>query len=181
VADDGELLELMRESGCAQVLIGLESPTPEGLRGMELKNDWKLARFGGYGDAVRRIQDHGITVNGCFITGLDGHTSDIFDRILDASRLWELYDVQVTIQTAFPGTPLYARLARDGRLLEPTNWRKCTLFDVNYRPMGMTPEELAEGFKKLVVRLYSAELTAWRRGLFKSRERARSAKEGVPS
>jgi hypothetical protein len=47
--------------------------------------------------------------------------------------------------------------------------------------MGMTPEELAEGFKKLVVRLYSAELTAWRRGLFKSRERARSAKEGVPS
>lgn len=181
VADDEDLLESMRLSGCAQVLMGLESPTRIALQGIELKNDWKLARFAGAGEAVRTTQAHGITVNGCFILGLDGHTAAIFDEVLDVSRLFELYDVQVTIQTAFPGTPLYARLDREQRLLAPTDWRKCTLFDVNFRPTGMTVEELADGFKKLVVRLYGAELTDWRRSLFKSRTRARYPKEGGPS
>ena len=181
VAGDEELLRLMRQSGCAQVLVGLESPTPAGLRGLELRSDWKLMHFADHADAVRRIQAHGITVNGCFIAGLDGHTPEVFDQILEFSRLIELYDVQVTIQTAFPGTPLYARLSREGRLLEPTEWRKCTLFDVNYRPTGMSPEELSSGFRKLVVRLYSAELTDWRRNLFKRRMQVHSQKKGVPS
>jgi len=101
--------------------------------------------------------------------GLDGHTPEIFDRILESARHLELYDVQVTIQTAFPGTPLYARLLREGRLLEPTDWRRCTLFDVNYRPTGMSPDELAAGFRTMVVPLYSAELTDWRRQRFKAR------------
>ena len=181
VADDEDLLNLMRQSGCAQVLIGLESPTPKGLRGMELKSDWKLVRFADHAAAVRRIQAHGITVNGCFIAGLDGHTPEIFDQILEFSRLMELYDVQVTIQTAFPGTPLYARLSREGRLLEPTDWRKCTLFDVNFRPTDMSPEDLAAGFKRMVVQLYSAELTDWRRSLFKTRMRMRNQEKGVAS
>jgi len=181
VADDDELLDLMRESGCAQVLIGLESPTVDGLAGMELKSDWKLRRFPDYARAVRRIQDHGITVNGCFITGLDGHTTDVFDRILEFSRQLELYDVQVTIQTAFPGTPLYARLLAEGRLLDPTDWRTCTLFDVNFRPTRMSPETLADGFKRMVVRLYGAELTEWRRRRFRERMRSRATAKGVPS
>jgi radical SAM superfamily enzyme YgiQ (UPF0313 family) len=181
VADDEDLLNLMRESGCAQVLIGLESPTVRGLHGIELKSDWKLLRFEGCADAVRRIQAHGITVNGCFVVGLDGHTPEIFDQILEFSRLIELYDVQVTIQTAFPGTPLYARLLRDGRLLEPTNWRRCTLFDVNYRPTDMSPDELAAGFRRMVVPLYSAELTDWRRSLFKSRMRKLHPEKGMAS
>jgi radical SAM superfamily enzyme YgiQ (UPF0313 family) len=163
------------------VLIGLESPVPNGLGGIELRSDWKLKRFPEYGDAVRRIQSHGITVNGCFIAGLDGHGPEIFDQILEFSRFLELYDVQVTIQTAFPGTPLYARLSREGRLLAPTDWRRCTLFDVNYRPTNMSADELAAGFKTLVVRLYSAELTDWRRSTFRTRWRKLAQEEGAPS
>ena len=74
VAEDEELLELMRETGCAQVLIGLESPVEEGLHDLELRNDWKLRQFPRYKDAIQTIQSHGITVNGCFVIGLDGHT-----------------------------------------------------------------------------------------------------------
>jgi radical SAM superfamily enzyme YgiQ (UPF0313 family) len=56
VAEDDELLDLMRRSGCAQVLIGLESPVEAGLQGIELRNDWKHKRFPRYKDAIRKIQ-----------------------------------------------------------------------------------------------------------------------------
>jgi len=179
VADDGRLLDLMRRSGCAEVLIGLESPVETGLKGLELRGDWKLARCSGYRDAVRAIQARGIRVNGCFILGLDGQTAEIFDRIPPFVRETALYDVQITLMTPFPGTPLYARLEREGRLLEPRNWSACTLFDVNYRPTHMTPEELRDGFRKLAVELYGEEFTAWRRGRFRESLRGRRATGGT--
>ena len=167
VADDEELLDLMREAGCAQVLIGLESPIEAGLHGLELRNDWKLKAFPGYKEAIRVIQSRGITVNGCFVIGLDGHTADIFDQVSAFVRETELYEVQVTLMTPFPGTPLYTRLERENRLIEPRNWKKCTLFDINFKPAQMSVQELDDGFKKLVVELYSEEFTNWRRDRFK--------------
>jgi radical SAM superfamily enzyme YgiQ (UPF0313 family) len=172
VAEDDELLAQMRRTGCAQLLIGLESPTASALDGLELRANWKHDQFPDYKHAIRRIQSYGITVNGCFIIGLDGHTPEIFDQVFDFVRESELYEVQVTILTPFPGTPLYARLEREGRIIEPGRWEACTLFDVNYRPAQMTPEELADGFRQLVVRLYSDEFTNWRRETFRKHLRA---------
>lgn len=173
VADDEELLDLMRETGCAQVLIGLESPTEAALRGLELRNDWKLRKFAHAKEAIRTIQSHGITVNGCFVIGLDGHTTDVFDQVFAFVKESGLYEVQVTLMTPFPGTPLYTRLEAHGRLLEPRNWKKCTLFDINFRPSDMSVQELDEGFKRLAVELYSEEFTNWRRNRFKRAVRDR--------
>jgi len=179
VADDEELLDLMRETGCAQVLIGFESPTEAGLHGLELRNDWKLRRFPQYRNAIHMIQSHGITVNGCFVIGLDGHNSDICDQVFSFVKESGLYEVQVTLMTPFPGTPLYARLKRENRLLEPQNWKKCTLFDVNFQPAQMSPEELHDRFKKLVVELYSDEFTNLRRDQFKRLLRDQRHGKGV--
>jgi radical SAM superfamily enzyme YgiQ (UPF0313 family) len=173
VAEDTELLDLMRETGCAQVLLGLESPSDAALRGLELRNDWKFGQFPRYREAIRALQSHGITVNGCFVIGLDANTAEVFGQVADFVRETELYEVQVTIMTPFPGTPLYARLEREGRLLEPRNWKKCTLFDINFKPAKMSVEELREGFKKLVADLYGDEFTNWRRGRFKQNLRER--------
>jgi radical SAM superfamily enzyme YgiQ (UPF0313 family) len=178
VADDEELLDLMRETGCAQVLIGLESPIKAGLQGLELRNDWKSRKFPFYKEAIRTIQSHGITVNGCFVIGLDGQTTDVFDQVFDFVREAELYEVQITIMTAFPGTPLYARLEREGRLLQPRNWKKCTLFDINFEPALMSVAELHDGFKRLGVELYSDEFTRWRRGRLRHVMRSRKSKQG---
>jgi len=172
VAEDHTLLQLMRESGCAQVLIGFESPTEDPLSGLEQRTNWKHDRFAEYKDAIRTIQSHGVTVNGCFIVGLDGQGASVFDKIYDFVRETELYEVQITILTAFPGTALYDRLKTSGRLVEPTNWKKCTLFDLNFRPQGMTGEELREGFHRLALKLYSDEFTKWRRDTFKHQLRA---------
>ena len=174
VAGDPELLDLMRASGCRQVLIGLESPAGRVLDGVESRSNFKARTAAGYMDAVRRIQSHGITVNGCFILGLDGHTPAIFEEVLTFARAAPLYDVQITVLTAFPGTPLYARLAREGRVLEQGRWDLCTLFDVNYEPRGMTAQQLKEGMYWLTERLYSDECTEFRRrGFFAERRRAR--------
>ena len=164
--EDADLLRLMRESGCAEVLIGFESPADWGLHGLELKSDWKLKRWREAKEAVRRIQSAGIRVNGCFILGLDGQGPDIFDKVLDFAMDTGMFDVQITVQTPFPGTPLYARLKREGRLLREDAWETCTLFDVNFRPEHMSPEELRRGFRDLGVRLYSHELTEQRRAAF---------------
>ena len=163
---DDELLSLMRESGCMQVLIGLESPTEAGLRGIELKHDWKRRWWPHYQDAIRRIQSHGIRVNGCFVLGLGWPRPRIFDDVYDFVVESELFDVQITLQTPFPGTPLAERLRRENRLLHDRQWQRCTLFDVNFHPAGMSPDELRDGFRQLVERLYCPDLTKWRRENF---------------
>jgi len=179
VADDGELLDLMRETGCAQVLIGLESPTETPLRGLELRGDWKFKKFPLFSEAIRTIQSHGITVNGCFMIGLDGHTPEVFDQVFAFVKESGLYEVQVTLMTPFPGTPLYARLDAEHRLLEPRNWKRCTLFDINFKPSDMSEQELHEGFKKLAVELYSEEFVNWRRNRFKSMVREQRHSKGA--
>ncbi len=164
--DDPELVSLAADAGCAQVLIGFESSQPEALAGLELRSNWKRRQLDGYHRAIETIQGRGITVNGCFVLGLDGTDVSSFDRVWEFVQQSGLYDVQVTLLTAFPGTPMHERLEREGRLLRPGAWELCTLFDVNVRPRGMSVEELTSGFRWLVERLYSAEATAARRQRF---------------
>ncbi len=171
VAQDDALLRKMRQAGCAQILIGLEDPA-EGLEGMELKTNWKARQRGHYLESIRRIQDHGITVNGCFVLGLDTHTEASFDRIWEFIRQSELYEIQLTVLTPFPGTPLYDRFARDGRLIEPLAWEKRTLFDITYQPAQLSVEALRKGLLNLAEKVYSAEFTDLRRRQFIRRKLA---------
>jgi radical SAM superfamily enzyme YgiQ (UPF0313 family) len=172
VADDPELLALMREAGCEQVLVGFESPGAHALEGVELRRDWKRSRAAAYAAAVQRIQEHGITVNGCFVLGLDGGSrGDVaaIQRFVEESGL---YEVQITVQTPFPGTPLYERLRRDGRLLDETGWERCTLFDVNFRPAAMSPAELEDDLVALASQLYTPAARRNRARRFRSQRRA---------
>lgn len=166
VAEDDELLSLMCDAGCAQLLIGFEAPTRRGLDGLELKSNWKAERANGYLEAIEKIQRHGITVNGCFILGLDGQDEGSFEEVLEFVRRSTLFEVQVTIQTPFPGTPLYGRLKQAGRLLRDDWWERCTLFDVTFEPSGMSVPELEGRFRWLVSELYDPEFVSWRRSEF---------------
>ena len=171
IADDPELLDFMRQAGCRQVLIGLESPDQTPLEGIELRSNFKARRAQSNAEAIREIQSHGITVNGCFILGLDRHTPEIFREVLEFSIEHSLFDVQITVLTPFPGTPLYQRLISEDRILQPRRWELCTLFDVNFEPTNMTPQQLREGMYWLSERLYSIECTERRRAPFFARHR----------
>ncbi|MCW5555905.1 MAG: B12-binding domain-containing radical SAM protein [Verrucomicrobiae bacterium] len=167
VAEDDELLGLMRDSGCQQVLIGLESPRRANLDGIELKNNWKARQQDYYSEAIAKIQSYGITVNGCFILGLDADTPEVFDEVLQFVRDSALYEVQITFLTAFPGTPLYHRLKAEGRIIRDQAWELCTLFDINFTPKNMSAAQLQAGFLRLAKQLYSADETQMRRRNFK--------------
>jgi radical SAM superfamily enzyme YgiQ (UPF0313 family) len=178
VADDEELLSLLADAGCAQALIGLEAPGRRGLEGLERKANWKAGRADGYLEAIARIQRHGVTVNGCFILGLDGQTEENFDDIVRFVRESGLYEVQVTLQTPFPGTPLCDRLMAEGRLIEPGAWEKCTLFDITFQPQTMAVEELRQRFHALVAELYTPDAIHRRRIAF-ARQRKGVWKPGM--
>jgi len=166
VADDDELLHLLRQARCRQVLIGLESPDAEQLGGIELKTDFKQRTAGDYAEDVRKIQDAGVTVNGCFVLGLDTHGPEIFQQVYDFAMSIPLFEIQVTMMTPFPGTPLYDRLLKDGRILKPGRWDLCTLFDVNFQPLNMSVQELRAGMYWLVEKLYSESSVRDRRTPF---------------
>ena len=172
MAKDEELLDLLRQSGCVQVLIGLESPDEKDLDGVELRSNWKKKQVAHYRDGVRFIQSHGIRVTGCFIVGLDTQGPDIFDSVYSFVEDTELFEVQLTVLTPFPGTPLHDRLKRENRLIGNGSWEKYTLYDVNYTPKTMTPAQLMDGFLDLSIKLYSDEFTNWRRKSFKKYWRA---------
>ncbi len=154
VADDDELLELLADSGCKQILIGFESPTAAGLAGID-PNGWKRRRCDCYLESIERIQSHGIAINGCFIVGLDNDTPDTFEELRDFIEASKLLEVQITVQTPFPGTPLYRRLHREKRLLQERFWDRCTLFDVNYTPKNMSVDELEAGLRWLFREVYN--------------------------
>lgn len=167
VANDDELLGLMRDSGCQQILVGLESPRAVSLDGIELNANWKMKQRDRYLSAITKIQSYGITVNGCFILGLDGDTPDIFEEVWNFVRESALYEVQITIMTAFPGTPLYDRLRGEGRIIRDGAWALCTLFDINFTPKNMSPGDLQRGFLWLAKTLYSDNVTKDRRRKFR--------------
>jgi radical SAM superfamily enzyme YgiQ (UPF0313 family) len=178
VADDEELLDLLYASGCRQVLIGFESPRQASLDGMDRVN-WKSKQHSRYLEAIERIQGRGISVCGCFIVGLDADTPEIFDELrefIDRSRLLE---VQITILTPFPGTRLYQRLLAEGRMLYPGAWDRCTLFDLNFRPRGMSVEQLEEGMIQLWRDTWNAAALAERKRYY--RQLLRSRREPLAS
>ena len=178
VGEDDELLDLLRESGCAEVLIGLESPVADGLDGVETRANWKLKRLPRYREALRNIQEHGIRVNGCFVLGLDGQGPEIFDQ---RARLRQRTPTSSTSRSRCSrrsparrctrGCGARAGCSHDG------DWRRCTLFDLNFSPSGMSAEQLAAGFRSLGVDLYSAEWTERRRHRFNERLRERRHRE----
>jgi len=166
IAWDDELLSLMRDSGCAQILIGFESPNQSSLNGLEIKTNWKAKQYDEYMTAIERIQSHGISVNGCFVLGLDNTSVGSFASVRDFVVESGLHEVQVTVQTAFPGTPLYDRLKDDDRIIKQEAWDMCTLFDVNFVPDNMTVNELEDNFRWLMKELYSDEATKARNAHF---------------
>jgi radical SAM superfamily enzyme YgiQ (UPF0313 family) len=165
VADDLVLCDLLAESGCRQLLIGFESPREMDLAGIDPAG-WKQRVAPQAHRVVDTLQSRGVSVNGCFILGLDTHTPDVFPMIRDFVRESGLAEVQLTVMTPFPGTRLYDRLRRERRLLSERFWDRCTLFDVNYRPARMAVDELEAGLRWLFKELYSRQATSQRQRSF---------------
>lgn len=151
IGHDPRLVRQLAEAGCVQVLMGVESPfiAPSGMGPKQANVNEVL-------DAIENLQDAGVAVNACFIAGMDGETSQTLEDLADFILACPAADVQVTLQTPFPGTALRRRLLREGRLLQRP-WSAYTLFDVTFVPERMTVSELESGFEQLVREVYSPQ------------------------
>jgi radical SAM superfamily enzyme YgiQ (UPF0313 family) len=146
VADDEEILHYMAESGCRMILIGIES---EKVHQLEEANKVLNLKMGidSYNKVFDRIHKYGISVLGALIYGLDSDTrEDLFDRTRFAieSRMDAL---QATIVTPLPGTGLFNRLEKEGRLIYtdfPEDWEHYHFMEVVHRPGKMSQEELMQ-------------------------------------
>ncbi len=128
MADDEELLALAARAGCIGVFIGFESPSAEGL--LEVHKRFNLQEGRDFRASVRRIQRHGIIVEGSFILGLDVDASGAGQRIAEAADRYGVDVLNVLLLTPLPGTRLWERFESEGRILAdsfPEDWRYYTL------------------------------------------------------
>ena len=154
IGERPQLLQGLAESGCRQVLVGIESLVFR-YPGQGRKADQSQRIM----DAIAAIQEAGVVVNGCFIAGADGETRSSLERLTRFILESPLAEVQLTLQTPFPGAGLYQRLRKAGRLLPDRDWSCYTLFDVCHQPDAMSVEELEAGFREALTEIYSAEAT----------------------
>lgn len=141
VARDEELLRLAQESGCKGLFIGFESLSQETLKAMGKS----MNRVHEYRDAVKRIHDHGIGIQGSFIFGTDGDDETIFSDVLRFIERTHIEAALFSVLTPFPGTRIEAALRLEGRILH-RDWAAYDMNHVVFRPKRMTPARLQDGF-----------------------------------
>ena len=144
VARDDALLDLMARAGCALALIGFESLDRESLAQMRKK--WNHAA-GSYEDVIRRFHARGIMIYGTFVFGYDADEAASFDRAAAFARAQGLCIANFNPLTPMPGTALFDRLRREGRLLRDGWWLDSSYRygDSIFEPRSMTAAELSEG------------------------------------
>jgi len=149
LADDEELMHLMTEAGFDTVFVGIESPNEESLQECnKLPNKGRdlLA-------AVKKIQSHGLQVQGGFIVGFDSDPVSIFKSQIEFIQKSGIVTAMVGVLGAPPGTKLYQRLKRENRLL-PKGSGDNTDGSTNFIPK-MGRETLASGYRHVIETIYA--------------------------
>ena len=154
---DKELVQLSKEAGCVSWLIGFESISQKTIDEMGKKTN----NVKEYQQAVKNIHDNGMVAIGCFVFGFDTDTKEVFDDTLRTIKKLEIDVADFSVLTPFPGTPLFAKLEKEGRILSK-DWSKYNMKNVVFEPRNMTPEELRKGVKKMYMEFYSTPYTVKR-------------------
>jgi radical SAM superfamily enzyme YgiQ (UPF0313 family) len=157
VTDDPSLVREMALAGCTGVFIGFESLHNDNIADSRKKSP----RTEDYAGRVEVLHGHGIQVNGSFVLGFDHDRLDVFERTVEWIEANRLECATFHILTPYPGTPLFAQLEAEGRLLH-RNWSLYDTGHVVFLPKHMTPEQLAEGYAWCYRRLFS-HASIWRR------------------
>lgn len=142
IADDLELLKLASQSGCKGLLIGFESISQDTLNASHKH----FHTASNYAEVVKKLHDHGIGIQGCFVFGFDNDDESVFERTVEFVDRTRIDLPRYAVATPFPNTRLFRRLEAEGRLLHK-NW---SLYDVEHvvnQPKQMSPERLQAGLE----------------------------------
>lgn len=149
IAHHPELMELMAKSGCKGLLLGLETVTDSSLGDAGKKFNASV----NYKELISHLHRLGISIQGCFVFGLDHDTVDTFDATVELAIDTGIDLPRFAVLTPFPGTPLYKKLEQEERILTK-NWSLYDAQHVVFQPKLMTVKELADGHERVWKKIY---------------------------
>jgi anaerobic magnesium-protoporphyrin IX monomethyl ester cyclase len=145
---DEDLLRMMKEAGCHQIMYGIESACPEILRNIGKRADTAQAEH-----AVRLTQKVGIDVRAAFMLGNPGETEDTMQQTLDLAIRLNPDIALFNVTTPFPGTDMFDWADKNGCLLTK-DWRQ---YDLSHPIMALptvSPEVIQEFYQKAFRRFF---------------------------
>lgn len=146
----GDLVEKAAQAGLRSVFIGFETLSEANLNLSNKKQN--LGRD--YRQAISRLRDLGVMVNGSFVFGLDDDDPDVFKRTVDWGVENGLVTATYHILTPYPGTRLYEQMQQDSRILH-TDWEKYDTRQVVYQTKGLSAKQLQDGYNWAYKAFYS--------------------------
>ena len=152
---DEPLFAAARRAGLAGIFVGVESVQPEAMRALR-----KSTSLDDLVRAIRRCNRAGVAFHASLIFGLDEQGPSVFDHTLDFLMTHNVPSASANVLTPYPGTALYDRLLREGRIVH-TNWAYYDHTTPVFRPARMSPRQLADNYIR------------FRRGLFSLRSIAK--------
>jgi len=151
LADDPDLMAMMREAGFTNVFVGIETTNKDSLAECGKKQNEDRDLLG----SVARIQMAGLEVKAGFIVGFDNDPPTVFDEISRFIRESGIVTAMVGLLNAPRGTRLYGRLEKEGRLLREATGDN-TDCSLNFEPR-MKQAALVSGYRQVLKSIYSAE------------------------
>lgn len=152
VTNNSVLLDLMVKSGCEGILAGFESMNAENLSGVGKRTN----KVDEYKTAVKKFHDVNISVLGCFVAGFDGDTRQSLLDTVDAIDEICVDLPRFSILTPFPGTDLFDKYEKDGRILTK-NWDMYDTMHVVFEPKNMSADELQQTFFQIWKETYKTK------------------------
>jgi hypothetical protein len=149
-AGDTEMLEMCADAGLTHVFIGIETPNEVSLREAKKRQNLKRNLL----DEIKQIVNYGISVDCGMIVGFDNDEVDIFRRQYEFAMATAVPIFSLGALVAPAATPLHARLAKAGRLVEDGAEIAATPWSTNVIPAKMTLQELFEGIRRLCNSIY---------------------------
>jgi radical SAM superfamily enzyme YgiQ (UPF0313 family) len=151
LADDPVLLRLMVQAGFDTVFVGIETPNEDSLA--ECSKNQNKGRD--LVESVKHLQRAGLQVQGGFIVGFDNDSLSIFQQQIDFIQKSGIVTAMVGILQAPPGTRLYERMQKEGRLTNEISGDNVDGSTNIIPKMGMEP--LREGYRKILSQIYAPE------------------------
>jgi radical SAM superfamily enzyme YgiQ (UPF0313 family) len=168
LADNPELMQLMKDAGFVSVFLGIETPDESGLIASNKLQNTRRSLL----ESVATIQSYGMQVMGGFILGFDTDGDDIFDRMVEFIQKSGIPIAMVGLLQAMPGTQLFRRLWKEGRIVDAGHGDN-TDDKLNFLP-NMDAARLVEGYRSVLKRIYSCEAYYERVRLYLSRTHPRT-------
>ncbi len=148
LADDADLLQMMKDAGFTRVFLGIETPVEASLKEAQKLQNTRRSLM----ESVRRVQSYGMEVMAGFIVGFDNDPEDVFDKQVEFIQESAIPLAMVGLLLALPGTQLYRRLMKEGRIVDEGRGDNMDL-RLNFIPR-MNAERLVEGYRSILRRIY---------------------------